>query len=166
GLYRGVRLAEAEAWTGRRSSELNPLEREFVEESRAATGREAERLRRTNRRLRGLLVGVALFLVLALVAGALALVSRGQARHQATVARAQRDLARTQAAASASLSELTQDPEVSLLLALEATKTGHTPLVDEALRKSILDSQIIRVLRGPTAEVNDLAFSSEGSRIV
>ena len=51
-LYRGARLASALDWGAEHDPELNELEREFLEESRVAGEREAERQRRTNRRLK------------------------------------------------------------------------------------------------------------------
>ena len=56
---------------GSRSS--NELEREFLAESRAESERELAHQRRANRRLRALLAGVGVLLVLAVIAGALAL---------------------------------------------------------------------------------------------
>jgi WD40 repeat protein/class 3 adenylate cyclase len=88
-LYRGPRLASALEWTTEHNVELNELEREFLNAGRSATEREAERQRRTNRRLRGLLAGVGLFLVLALVAGSVAVVQRGRARRSTLVALSQ-----------------------------------------------------------------------------
>ncbi len=78
--------------TGRPSHEreLNELERAFLDESRAASEREAERQRRTNRRLRALLAGVGVLLAAAVVAGVIALSERQGARSAATVADAQR----------------------------------------------------------------------------
>jgi hypothetical protein len=64
-LYRGARLAATLDWTAAHREELNELEREFLSESRQAGQREAERQRRINRRLRGLLAGVAALFVLA-----------------------------------------------------------------------------------------------------
>jgi WD40 repeat protein/DNA-binding SARP family transcriptional activator len=89
-LYRGSRLVAASEWAAAHDEDLNPLEREFVAASRAASEAEAERRRRANRRLRALLAGVATLLVLAVVAGAIALLQRGQARDAALVADAQR----------------------------------------------------------------------------
>jgi WD40 repeat protein len=83
-LYRGSRLSVTLDWSARHGRELNDLEREFLSKSREASERDAVRQRRTNRRLRGLLVGVAVFLVVALVAGALALVQRGNAKRSAS----------------------------------------------------------------------------------
>ena len=61
-LYRGARLAAALDWTADHSLDVNELEREFVTESREASEKETKRVRRTNRRLRGLLAGVAVLL--------------------------------------------------------------------------------------------------------
>ena len=89
-LYRGARLASALDWAAEHDPELNELERDFLEESRAASEREAERQRRTNRRLRTLLAGVGVLLAAAVVAGVIALSERQGARNAATAADAQR----------------------------------------------------------------------------
>ena len=89
-LYRGARLASALDWAPSHDPELNELERAFLDESRAASEREAERQRRTNRRLRTLLAGVGVLLAAAIVAGVIALSERQGARSAATVADAQR----------------------------------------------------------------------------
>jgi WD40 repeat protein len=89
-LYRGARLASALDWAATHDPQLNELERAFLDESRAASEREAERQRRTNRRLRALLAGVGVLLAAAVVAGAIALSERQGARSAATVADAER----------------------------------------------------------------------------
>jgi WD40 repeat protein len=89
-LYRGARLASALDWAASHDPELNQLERSFLEESRAAGERQAQRQRRTNRRLRALLAGVGVLLAAAVVAGLIALSERQGARSAATVADAQR----------------------------------------------------------------------------
>jgi WD40 repeat protein/class 3 adenylate cyclase len=83
-LYRGARLSAALDWSAGHAADLNELEREFLSASRQASERDADRQRRTNRRLRGLLVGVGVFLIVALVAGSLALVQRSKARASAS----------------------------------------------------------------------------------
>src|SRR5262249_4430314 len=74
---------------GGHASELNQLEREFLDESQAASTREAARQQRANRRLRSLLALAAILLVAALVAGAIAFDARGAAKQQATEATAE-----------------------------------------------------------------------------
>ena len=86
---------EAHGWRRRSTGapprgDLNALEREFLDESRAAAEHEAEQQRATNRRLRALLAGLAGLLVLAVVAGVVALNQRGDARDAALSADAQR----------------------------------------------------------------------------
>jgi DNA-binding SARP family transcriptional activator len=89
-LYRGARLAASLDWAAEHDSELNELERAFLEESRAASEREAERQRRTNRRLRGLLAGVGVLLAAAVIAGVIAISERQSAQSAATAEAAQR----------------------------------------------------------------------------
>ncbi len=89
-LYRGARLASALDWAATNDQQLNELERGFLDESRAASEREAERQRRTNRRLRTLLAGVGVLLAAAVVAGVIALSERQGALDAATVADAER----------------------------------------------------------------------------
>ena len=56
-LYRGARLSAALDWTTEHTLELNDLEREFINASRAENERELVEQRRRNRRLRVLLAG-------------------------------------------------------------------------------------------------------------
>ena len=85
-LLRGSNLAQFEVLAGESTIALTELEREFVEASTAANELELARQRRQNRRLKALLSGAVALLVLAVVAGALALVSRSSAQHEAQVA--------------------------------------------------------------------------------
>jgi WD40 repeat protein/class 3 adenylate cyclase len=89
-LYRGARLASAMDWTAQHTVELNEQERAFLGQSREASQAEIDRTRRMNRRLKGSLTGVALFLVVALVGASLALQQRAHARAIATVAESKR----------------------------------------------------------------------------
>jgi WD40 repeat protein len=103
-LYRGARLTGALDWAATHDADLNQLEREFLDASRAAAehevadarrradqeARRARREARISRRLRAALAGLAVVLILALVAGGLALTLRGRAEHQALVADSRR----------------------------------------------------------------------------
>jgi WD40 repeat protein/DNA-binding SARP family transcriptional activator len=82
-LYRGARLSAALEWSATHEPDLNATERAFLRESRAAS-------ERSQRRLRATLAGVAALLVLAVIAGAVALEQRGAAREEAIAAEAQR----------------------------------------------------------------------------
>ena len=75
-LYRGVRLAQALEWQTRADPDLTPVERAFLDTSaerqRAEDRAAEERVRqqaRQNRRLRTLLAGAAVLLVVSMVAG-------------------------------------------------------------------------------------------------
>jgi WD40 repeat protein len=126
-LYRGTRLSVILDWAARHGRELNDLEREFVAESKAAAGREAERLRRTNRRLRGLLAGVAVFLIVALVAGSLALVQRSTANRQRNLAKNQSLIAKARGLAAQATALVRTRLDLSLLLAVEGLRTNDGP---------------------------------------
>src|SRR5262249_11633356 len=77
-------------WAEGHAGELNQLEREFLDESRAASERETARQRRANRRLRALLVLALVLLGLAVVGAGVAVQKRSQARRDAAAADAQR----------------------------------------------------------------------------
>jgi WD40 repeat protein len=82
-LYRGARLASTLEWAGTHEADLNATERDFLAESAAAANR-------SQRRLRAVLAGVSALLVVAVIAGAVALHQRANARSEATAAEAQR----------------------------------------------------------------------------
>ena len=126
-LYRGARLAAALEWSADHDSELNALEHEFIEQSRLASEREINRQRVTNRRLRILLAGVGVFLLVAIAAGALA-------AYQSQVASKAEAFARSRELAASAIAARDNDPTLSKLLALEAVvdrrptrRIGHLP---------------------------------------
>jgi WD40 repeat protein/class 3 adenylate cyclase len=161
-LFRGARLSATLDWASAHAEELNQLERTFLTESRQASEREAERHRRTNRRLRALLAGVAVLLVVALVAGGLAVVQRARAERERQVAFA-REL--TYAAAAS----LRSDPERSILLAMEAVRTyrkASAPVGKDALETlhgAVQASGVALTLEHPSTA--NAAFSPDGGLI-
>jgi Novel STAND NTPase 1 len=62
-LLRGARLAEFAEWSVDNSSDVEPLEREFLESSKASASRELEATRRSNRRLRTIAASLVVFAV-------------------------------------------------------------------------------------------------------
>lgn len=165
-VYRGARLSATLDWAATRGPDLNELERDFLAESRRASERETERQRRTNRRLRGLLVGTALFLVVALLAGGLALVQRGRAREEAQRAENQARISSARELAAAAVANLDVDPERSILLALagvDATwKADRTvvPEAEEALHRALQESRVVLTVE----QGRGIALSGDGSR--
>src|SRR6185312_6250823 len=79
-LYRGARLASALDWSTAHPGEANRLEQDFLETATAAHDAELRSARRSARRLRALLAATAVLLVVAIAAGTLSVVQRGQAR--------------------------------------------------------------------------------------
>ena len=170
-LYRGSRLARALEWGPSAAADLTQTERDFLDASEALARAEArsaaDRLhaqRRSNRRLRALMVGTVAMLVVALVAGGLALREGRRADTQA-------GLATVRELAAASRAVRAEDPELAILLALEATSptlAGQQPAREavEALHAAVSSSRLDLVVDdagGPVAWSPDgQLFATEG----
>ena len=156
-LYRGARLASAMDWTAEHTIDLNDRERAFLEGSREANEAEVQRTRRTNRRLRASLVGVAMLLVVALVGGSLALQQRSRARGAARIADSKRLAA--QAVADHDLGE-------SLRLALAGLSIDDSVDTRSALLQVLQrEPSLIRLV--PTAsQIDDVAITPDGATLV
>ena len=105
-LYRGGRLAGAVELAEGGRVELNATERAFLDAGVAEDQRERRAERRTNRRLRGLLAGAAVLLVVAVGAGILSVNQRNRAESQALRSDAERVGALAQTAEDLGLSML------------------------------------------------------------
>ena len=88
-LYRGARLVAALELVESRRDQLNATERAFLDAAAEEADRERRAERRTNRRLRALLAGGAVLLVVALLGGVLAIFSRNTAQDAERAAEAQ-----------------------------------------------------------------------------
>jgi WD40 repeat protein len=160
-LYRGARLSATLDWALGHDRELNDLEREFLAESRQGSEHEAERQRRTNRRLRGLLVGTAVFLVVALVAGALALVQRGRARDAQTGAEAQ--ALRSDAERVGTLAQTEPNLDRKMLLAVAAVQLQDLPETRSDLLALLqANPSVFRVIFPSDVEISAVAISPDG----
>ena len=138
-LYRGIRLARVLDWQGRRQTALTGTEREFLDVSRRTAEVEertaAERARtqaRLIRRLRGVLVGAVVLLVVALVAGLLAVRQSGLAEENAANAVAAQTSSDARAAGARAL--VTDRIDTSMLLAVAGVRLDDSP----ATRSSLL----------------------------
>jgi DNA-binding SARP family transcriptional activator/WD40 repeat protein len=125
GLWTGARLASGLDVARVRPDELTPVEREFLEAGRQALDAEqrlaeerAAATSRQNRRLRRLVAGVGVMLVVALVAGLLAWRAQREAEAASVSAEAKG------LAASALNIEY---PDMALLAAVESTKLEQSP---------------------------------------
>ncbi len=155
-LLRGARLGATLEWvdSAGAGAALNRVERDFLEQSRAGAAEESSRQRRANRRLRVALLATLAVLVLAAVAGALALGQRADARRQATAADAQRLGA--QALAEPALDR-------SLLLAREGAKLDDSLATRSNLLAALLRSQAaIGMVREGSRRLIDEALSPDG----
>jgi WD40 repeat protein len=154
-LYRGARLEAASERAGD-APQLAPVEREFLQASSEAQELELVSANRRARRLRALLAVVAVALVVALIAGAFALVQRGSARRTATVAQAGRLAAQSREVAA-------EQPDLGLLLALEAGRLDDSVDSRSALVAALgHGSRIHAWLQGFEWPVNASAFSPDG----
>ena len=192
-LYRDARLAAALDWTSGHGAEVNDLERLFVAESQAAGEAEARRQRRANRRLRLLLVGASVGLVLALTAGAIALVQRSDALRANAVADEQRaaadqegavaDQERAAADAQTVLAEhaaniadaqrlealglTAKEPDVGLLLAREGVAIDDSPATRDSLLAALLrNPAAIRISRPLGGRPQAVFGSPDGTTLV
>ena len=163
-LYRGARLSRVLRWRDGGSPDLNETESEFLAAStalseielRAAESRFA-RERSVNRRLRGALAGVGLLLVVALIAGVLAVrtandADRARGRAEDASGRAV-DAAEFAAARGASAqAPLHEDLATGLLLAIAALDFETSPQMWENLGAVLARA-------GPLSAVRDLGES-------
>ena len=172
-LYRGPRLERATAWAQNTSLDLSVTERAFLAASQREHRAEKERValdldrqRRSNRRLRGLVVGLALVTALAVVAGGAAV---AQQRASDTAARASAAAA-VQADANrvGALALSTDDTQLSLLLAVAAQRLAPGVVTNQTL-SAALASRPELIAAGatststPPARLENLA--SGGSRV-
>ena len=155
-LYRGPRLAAAAELAGE-ERQLSRVEREFLDASRETQDRELSSARRRARRLRALLAVVAAALVVAVVAGSLALAQRGNARRTATVAQAGRLAAESREVAA-------QHPDLAMLLALEAGRLDDSVNTRGALLGALEHgSRIHAWLQGFDSPVVASSFNPSGT---
>jgi WD40 repeat protein/DNA-binding SARP family transcriptional activator len=145
-LFRGARLAAALDWSDAHPDELNATERAFLDESRTAS-------ERSHRRLRMGLAGVAALLVLAVIAGLVALDQRGNARDQAVAADAQR-------LGASALAE--DDLDLGLLLARQGVALDDSVQTRSSLLAALLKSPAaLGVLRGDGERMTTVVLSPD-----
>ena len=152
-LLRGLSLSEAERWLVHRRQDLTSAEQVFLRDSVA--------LRERRRKL-----GLAIVSLGMLAAFALALtfyVLYGVAQRNARESRA-RELA------AFSSESLNDDPERSVLLAIQAVNATFrfsqppVPEAEDALHQAILSSQV-RMTLSHSGSVNGVIFSPDGTRL-
>ena len=183
-LYRGGRLDNAVDLALAAPDRLRPIDSEFIEASRASAEAERGKEQRRVRRLRRLVAGVGVALVIALIAGAVALreqnrasdeaqraneladqeaSARQDAETQTALAEEQTALAVTAAEEadlatliSRSAAQSSDNPELSILLALEANRRNPNPETEQAVLNALASSKI-------ASRVSTLSLFGDGS---
>lgn len=174
-LYRGVRLAQAEEWAQEHSDQLNALQRRFLDASQELVAREKEQ--RDTQRQRAIqqdlelakeqqqrviwqrraLGGLSVLLAVAIGVAIFAF-------YQAQIARQQTRIATAGQLAAQAQDTLEQDPQRSLLLAVEALHVTEqadqvpAPSAEQALRDALANTGGIG-LSGHTAPIRAVAMN-------
>jgi WD40 repeat protein len=154
-LLRGKELTEAEETIAELESEPRPtqLQTRFVLASRKAG----------SRRQRGAIAIVSALLLVAASMGVVALVQRNAATKSERLALQRAAESRSRELASAALLQLQGDPEVSVLLAVQAEKAAPTIQAVNALRAALAASHVRLALGGHTGPVYDVELTDGGS---
>ena len=187
--YRGARLGQALAWAASQTGVLSGSEQAFIDASRLLA--EAEEAEREGQRRRQLETAQALAeterraatesrrrarylfgaFILAIIMAGVALIQGERARQSAVTARIERQIAHVRELSAAALSNLSIDPERSILLAMQAVSTTRSadgtvlPEAEEALHRSIMASHVERTLTGHTTPLIGVVYSPDGKRL-
>jgi WD40 repeat protein len=153
-ILRGRDLQSAQRWlgeaAGQKDPEPTPLQAQYIVASQRAAAH-GQRVR-----VGALATGLAVTVLLAMFAVS----QRNNAVRQAK-------LAQSRELAASSVSELHVDPELSLLLAMEAWRRTATFQAGEALRRALQASRVRRTLRGPPdTVVHSAEYSPDGAHVL
>jgi WD40 repeat protein len=160
-LYRGARLAGALDWAAQHDDQLNPLEREFIQASRLESEGVTRRQRAQNRRLRSLLLGVGVLLIIAVVAGIAALINQQSASSHARAATAAARVALARQLGAQAVNEPWLDR--AMLLAREAVNLDPSPQTEGTLLATLQrDPAVIGTLALPVEPAPQLVMSPDG----
>lgn len=140
-LYRGARLVAALEWADDLNADVTPVEKQFLDASRARTDAELEDARERVRvqaqarsRTRRLAIGLAAVLVVALVAAGLAVGSQRTATRTSLVADANR---------LAALSGRAGSGDLTFLLAAQGYRLADTPEAEDGLLQALVEHRYL-----------------------
>jgi WD40 repeat protein len=175
-LLRGSSLVEAEEWLNQRQASLSETERNFIQTSLVLRKREMAQKARVRRFVMlGLVAGLVITLGLAVVAmflGVQASQERNEARFQENEARKQEHIAKSRALAANALTQFDFDQQLGILLAVEAINATRRygepilPQATDALRRTLMRSQLRTSLRGHSDWLTSAVYSPDGKSIV
>jgi WD40 repeat protein len=159
-LCRGARLASALDWLTAHPGEANRLERDFLETASTLHDAELRTARRSARRLRALLAATVVLLVVAILAGGLAIIQRGQARDQDRAAELTRLAAQVLTLPADELSR-------ALLLAVEGRRLQESDITEGALQAALANAPAgLERLIQPPGGIGYGGVSPNGRRLV
>lgn len=170
-VYRGARLAQAIEWRDRRGTHLTETETAFLDASSAIAQTElrsaeerASAQARMIRRLRGVVAVAAVFLVCALLAGALAV---RQADRANTSAEEATDAARAADARRVSARALTTDDiSLSMLMAVAGVQLDDSPATRSTLQAALAQHpELIRSTPYTGDAITGLEVSPDGHTV-
>jgi len=95
-----------------------------------------------------------------------ALVAEAEANEARLEAEEQAKIAFSRELAAEAVNNLGEEPERSVLLALQALKTTHTQESEEALHRALPNLRHLHTMAGHEDGFSDLAYSPDGSRLV
>jgi WD40 repeat protein len=158
-LVRG-RLAVFREWAEEHPEELGPTERDFL---RASEAFEERRIRR----LRAVAGGLGILLMISVIAGVVAIWQTQQARSNAQQAQMQANLALSRNLLAQAFELQESQPDVSLLLNVEALRRAPATAKEEEARFGLMDKldrpyHVATQLTGHTDAANAVAFSPDG----
>ncbi|HLY35247.1 MAG TPA: AAA family ATPase, partial [Candidatus Limnocylindria bacterium] len=160
-LYRGARLAAALDFQTEHPQRLDRLEREFVTASRVAADREARRQRAQNRRLRALLLGASVLLILTVAASVVAIVGQHQASIDARLAVSEEQAALGRQLGAEALGESRLD--AAALMARAAVALDRSALTEGTLLSVLLRSPaVLATLSLRSDAAPEVAVSPDG----
>ncbi|MEO8255719.1 MAG: TIR domain-containing protein [Acidobacteriota bacterium] len=118
-------------------------------------GEDVRQSRRTRRIAGAAVAAIALFGVVAAWQAVIATQQRTRAEDQARIARSRE-------VAVSSIAARERDPELALLLGIEAGQVAATPEAEDALRRALAGSQLRGILSGVDATAEHVSFSPDG----
>ena len=160
-LYRGTRLDAAVEWSELHRADLNATERSFLDTSLEEAGRERHAELRANRRLRGLLAGAVALLLVAAIAGVVALIQRSDAQAQRSHAQAQALTSDAERVGAQALVEKNLD--LAMLYAVAGVKLqNRLETRGDLLEELQNNSFAIRYIRPSHNQITSLAVDPNG----
>ncbi len=155
-LYRGARLAQTVEWRERNQDALNELEHDFLNASVELQSREQLAAKRRTRRT---VAGLTIALVLISLFGVLTVMQYLRASKE-------RDESSSRELAANALSQLPLDPELALLLSIEAATVSPTAQAEDALIQCLSESRVQAVMQGHSGGLNRARFSFDASKVI